>query len=106
VTHKLVECPYIKPIWDSIVSLTNKILPITPNCDLLERVLGAFRSCTKEVLTINAETLTRFLYLKADDRLPPPKTFIDMVLKSLLKKEIKAEFKTNIEHLLAENRTQ
>jgi len=102
IQHKLIECPSIEIIWNLVIRLTNKVLPVTPNCDLLHRALGAFRHCTKEVLTIQAEALTRILYIKSTDQTPPPSAFVRSILRTLEKNDKNGELKDCIEVLLLE----
>lgn len=92
IEHRIIECPSIQAVWDIILRKTNKIISITPiNCDPIHRVFGAFKQCTRELLTIQAETLTRILYLKPQDNIPPPSIFVKSVLQYIIKKEHKDE---------------
>jgi hypothetical protein len=102
IQHKLFECPLVEQVWRKMFVLTNKILPVLPTCDLIDRALGAFRNCSREVLTIQAELLTRLLYLRSTDAIPPPDNFVDAILRAVLRNETKSqeEFKNNITSLL------
>jgi len=100
ITHKLFDCPSIKTLWEAVFRITNTAMPVTPNCEHLYKALGAFRNCSTEVLTIHAEALTRLLYLKPDDTLLPPNTFIRLIITSLMKKEKSRVTKQVLENLL------
>jgi hypothetical protein len=98
--HKLFECPPIEEIWRYFNNVTDRLVTLTPNCDLLHRALGAFRQCPKEVLTLQGEALTRILFFKTIDTAPPPEVFTRNVISSIIKKEKSFDFKRKLEVLL------
>ena len=100
--HKFIECPYVDQIWQHLLRLTNNLTNTNQlSEDRTKACLGALIEGNKDVLTINAEILTRILYLKSDQNfLLHPKKIIELALKLILRREQKTEIKSSIEDLL------
>jgi hypothetical protein len=66
----------------------------------MQKILGAFNGCTREVLTIHVEALTRIMFHKQTNGWPNPRTFTQAVLRSINIKEKNVGFKNKIEALI------
>ena len=97
--HKLIECPYIKRIWQQVRSVTR----VTNNIinDVENQILGAYKTCGLTTLTLHAEILLRILSLREDaSYLVHPRAFVKNTILYLRTKEKKNEIKTELASLL------
>ena len=88
IEHKIVECVYAKKIWEQV----QLKLGTTPGMDVVKEVLAVRKDLAE--LSVHAEVLQRILYLKEDQTfLIHPKSFVELALKDLAKKEGNAGIK-------------
>ena len=93
--HKLIECIYVRKIWRQV----QLKLKVTPGTDTIRETLAVQKGLT--VLSVHAEILQRILHLREDQNfLMHPKTFVELALQDLLKKEGNGTIKNEIVALL------
>ena len=103
LTHKVLECPRVRAVWDLTLEATDKLrLTLTndPNEDMTQRILGACLDTNLTLITIHAEIVTRILMSKSP--LPPPHIILQSVLLMVLNREKKEDTRVKIESLLAD----
>ena len=96
--HKIIDCPYVKRIWSSVLGMTGLTLN---DPELENRIIGCYRGCTQAKLTLHAEILSRILSLKDNESyLMLPKVFVRNAILYLSKRERKEAIKIELASLL------
>ena len=96
LTHKLIECEYVRRIWQRTLEITNRI----PEPDMTRLIL-AIPTIGTTLLTLHAEILQRILYLREDTNyLVHPRVVVNSAIKDLIRKETKTEIKNVLKDLL------
>ena len=100
--HKFIECAYVKQIWRHLLPVTNVLTTSNQiNEDITKAALGTLVDSNPLVLTINAEILTRILYLKEDQNfLLHPRKVIEQAIKMLHRRERDRLLKDALKDLL------
>ena len=103
--HKLLECQYVKRIWDCAEAEQNKLYNLTNQIPSRKnRLLGSHTESTIASITLNSEILTRILYLRdSQNYLVHPRIFVRQAIRSIIAREKKAVVKNSIKTLLEEH---
>ena len=95
LNHKILECAYIRKIWEQTQRAIAKISDTaSPSLDCITNVMGASRDDTVATLTIKAEIIQTILRFKPDQNyLTLPKLIVQTSIKRLICREKKEVFK-------------
>ena len=101
LTHKFIDCGYIKRIWQEVFKHSKSITTSDPsNEDVIEAALGAYENSNIAVLTLNAEILQRITSMQENNYLIHPKFLIKTALLQLVRRERNQQCKLNLESIL------
>ena len=102
LSHKYIECDYIKEIWRKTLNLTSRFRTINdPAEDLIDKIFCATPDATLAALTIHAEIILRIRQLKEDSNyLILPRILVHNAVKSLILKEQNVKIKRHLSDLL------
>lgn len=102
LSHKYLECPYVKQIWKQTLKLTETMRNYPqPNEELADKIFTV-REPNKISLTVHAEIITKIRYFKDE---PPnslllPKLLVKVAIENLIRKELNAVLKNELRDLL------
>jgi hypothetical protein len=94
--HKLMNCEYVKRIWQEIFKITNVDDSVT-----IDKILATSLNSSTTDITISAETLIKIMALKDDQTwLVRPRIFARNIIKGVHMLERNIKIKSDIENLL------
>ena len=102
LTHKFIDCEYIRRIWTQANLILSKLSPTYRSAGIESKtILGMSIGSTIASLTITAELLLRISYLKdSQNYLIHPKIFLNQCLKATATNERKSAIGNEIKTLL------
>ena len=88
VQHKLLNCTYVRRIWEEVYRVSNRLKPVNQNLEANfseNKMLGASINTTPLVLTLHAEILLRINALKENALfMIRPKNFVKNAVDNLI----------------------
>ena len=101
LSHKYLECPYVRAIWTKVFHLTNKLKTLPNDNEPLTNKIFCTTAPNPIVMMIHAEIILRIKGLRDDQNyLIRPKLLIKNALKMLETRELNVETKSELAQLI------